>query len=79
MFEFMLSPLYFSTLLANLNTRNYVRVDKGGINTFSDASGSTRVQFNSDENPNESTLVLGHMGKKSNGSTPVNICCNLTT
>ncbi len=48
--EFSLCSLYFSTLLANLNTREYVQ-SHGGINTVS--------TFNADYRSDNNALVLG--------------------
>ncbi|KAK0499104.1 hypothetical protein EDD18DRAFT_1350537 [Armillaria luteobubalina] len=60
--EFSLCSLYFSTLLANLNTREYVQ-SRGGINTVS--------TFNADYRSDNNALVLGplttHSGSGSGG------------
>ncbi|KAK0224209.1 hypothetical protein IW262DRAFT_1459264 [Armillaria fumosa] len=54
--EFSLCSLYFSTLLANLNTREYVQ-SRGGINTIS--------TFNADYRDDNNALVLGPLTTRS--------------
>ncbi|KAK0224201.1 hypothetical protein IW262DRAFT_1459258 [Armillaria fumosa] len=62
--EFSLCSLYFSTLLANLNTREYVQ-SHGGINTIS--------TFSADYRSDNNALVLGplttHSGSGLSGTT----------
>lgn len=63
-FEYTLGSLYFSTLLANLNSRDYVKeIDKGGVNTFSGFNSSRDV------GPNNNTIFLERMGKQSSSGT----------
>ncbi|KAG5634591.1 hypothetical protein H0H81_001450 [Sphagnurus paluster] len=62
MFEYLLCSLYFSTLLTNLNTREFIR-GQDEINTFSGIPGIATTVTTSRTRTTGDTLILRGMSQ----------------